>query len=519
MASPLEFMRVQHAAGRPFMPLREFAAWAWEIVEPATKLTWNWHLDALCDHLQSQIEAGKFGKPCTQNAVYNVPPGSMKSLIFSVFAPAWVWTWWPSWRAIYASANPRISMRDSMRCKDIIESEKYRETFAIKWALSEDQNSKGNYKNTRGGWRLAVTVNTKITGDRGDFLGVDDALDASDADSEAFRDAANYWYDNAWENRGNDLDTVVRAVIGQRLHEVDLPGYLLNRLSRDYEHVDIQCEFEDKCDCRSCHNAPPEREGKTWLGWRDPRTQKGELFFPERFPEKVLVKERAKGTRYYNGQYQQRPVAQGGNRFKRHWWNFYTRDGSLYQRPHGSTERPSVLMPRQFDEIILSWDCAFRGKETSDWVVGLVLGRIGQKIFVLEMVRKRMGFAETRREVVAQFGRWTSAYATLVEGKANGDAIVDDLIEVIPGLIGVDPEGGKESRAAALEPSVEAGQWYLPEHAPWVGDWVDEFAAFPAGGHDDIVDAASQGGLYLRDSGVANTMALLGLTPASIAAP
>jgi predicted phage terminase large subunit-like protein len=59
----------------------------------------------------------------------------------------------------------------------------------------------------------------------------------------------------------------------------------------------------------------------------------------------------------------------------------------------------------------------------------------------------------------------------------------------------VNPEGGKVSRAAAASAQLESGNWHLPHPvlAPWVEEFIGEFSAFPAGAHDDQVDAWSQG--------------------------
>ena len=62
----------------------------------------------------------------------------------------------------------------------------------------------------------------------------------------------------------------------------------------------------------------------------------------------------------------------------------------------------------------------------------------------------------------------------------------------IPGLIPIEPEGGKLVRAVAIAPFVEAGNVFLPENVPWVGDFVTEFSTFPNGSNDDQVDGASQ---------------------------
>jgi phage terminase large subunit-like protein len=96
----------------------------------------------------------------------------------------------------------------------------------------------------------------------------------------------------------------------------------------------------------------------------------------------------------------------------------------------------------------------------------------------------------------------------LVEDAANGPAIVSALQKQIRGILAVTPEGGKLSRASAVQPQVEAGQVLLPrprfpdgqrrlEYA-WVEDFIEQCSIFPKGEHDDDVDALTQGLVYLQ---------------------
>ena len=95
------------------------------------------------------------------------------------------------------------------------------------------------------------------------------------------------------------------------------------------------------------------------------------------------------------------------------------------------------------------------------------------------------------RELSAKF---PGSLAKLIEDKANGSAVIQMLSREIPGILPVNPEGGKVARAAAVSPLIEAGNIYLPHplHAPWVNDFIEECAAFPNGAHDDQVDAMTQ---------------------------
>lgn len=464
--------------------LADFVRQAWHVVEPTTELIWGWHLDALCEHLQAVTE-GKI-----RNLLINIPPGHMKSLVVCVFWPAWVWLRNPGWRALCASYSGDLALRDSVKCRTLIESSWYRETFKPDWELSEDQNTKTAFQNTKFGGRMALSVGGKVTGFRGDAAVVDDPHNATEVDSKILREAALDWFDKALSTRLNDPRKGVKVVIMQRLHEGDLAGHILEQ--GGYEHLCLPAIFE------------PDRRATTSIGWSDPRQNAGELLFPEMFTEEVLGKlKRELGSTAFAGQFQQRPQAAEGGLFKREWWRFWKPDGVGSEwkapRPKGCTDVPAIPLPSKFDETLASWDCTFKGNDDSDFVAGGVISRKGADFFVRVLWHKRATFTETL-PAVRDLAGFPGVRTTLVEDKANGSAVIDTLKSEVSGLIAVNPEGGKESRAAAMQPGVEAGQWYLPEGAPWLERWVEEFAAFPKGKNDDIVDMASQAAIRMLPS-------------------
>jgi phage terminase large subunit-like protein len=83
-----------------------------------------------------------------------------------------------------------------------------------------------------------------------------------------------------------------------------------------------------------------------------------------------------------------------------------------------------------------------------------------------------------------------------VEGKANGDALVDQLGLHLANLVKVDPLGGKLLRAKASSFSYDAGKVFWLGLAPWWDELALELKQFP-GRHDDQVDAGSQAILWL----------------------
>lgn len=483
-----------------------FAQAAWPVIEGAPLMT-NWHLEAMCLHLQSQLT----DEHSPENLLINVPPGTGKSLFVAVFAPAWLWLKDPTKRMVFASGTPSVVTRDSLKCRNLIKSDWYQSTFRPQWGIAKDQDEKQSFATTKGGFRIGLGAGGSVTGIRADWLVVDDPNDAKEVHSKAAREAINErWWASSFHNRVATPGKSRRTIIMQRLHEEDLAGFVLDREAGSWAHLSLPMEFDPE------GKGDQNNAGGTWLGWKDPRKKQGELLFPERFTPEYLDGERkALGSAGYAGQMQQRPAPAMGNKFKREWWRFWSPTGVASRRPVGCTEvAPKVLniQKARFDEIIGSWDATFKDTDDSDYVVGIVVGRIGADRYVLARKRERMGFSDTQRAIVQQRKDWPQMWEILIEDKANGSAIIETLSGLVTGIVAVNPMGGKEARAAALEPEVEAGNWYLPEGAEWLDEWIEEFASFPKGKNDDQVDATSQASIKMKsDTDEASARALLGI--------
>ena len=63
--------------------------------------------------------------------------------------------------------------------------------------------------------------------------------------------------------------------------------------------------------------------------------------------------------------------------------------------------------------------------------------------FLLDQRRARMDMPSTKEAVKTMSERWPKAGAKLVEDKANGPAVIQELRHEVAGLIEVNPEGGK----------------------------------------------------------------------------
>jgi predicted phage terminase large subunit-like protein len=391
---------------------------------------------------------------------------------------AWLWARNPQTRIIAATYASALTIRDSIRTRDLIVSEWFQRLFNTGWTLSQatKEVDYSRFDPATGGWKMvkenedwlsnslsgerrALSVGGKATGFRADGQIFDDLLNATDKHSLPARNYARDWAISTMSTRFNDMRNGWRVVIGQRLHEDDPYGAML--ATGDYVHLCLPSEFE------------PDRKCSTLIGWSDPRTEPGELLFPTLFTPEVIAKaKRDLGSYDYAGQHQQRPAPAEGGLFKRDWWQYYE-------------------AAPQFDVIVLSVDATFKESVESDYVSIQAWGFIGPRSYMLDRVHDQMGFTSTKQAIKSMRAIWRP-HAILIEDKANGPAVIDDLKRTISGIIAIEPEGGKLARAWAAQPDVEAGNVYLPEGQAWAQEVVIECGSFPNASHDDDVDAMTQ---------------------------
>lgn len=212
----------------------------------------------------------------------------------------------------------------------------------------------------------------------------------------------------------------------------------------------------------------------------EPHRKTGEPLHAERYPLEALNRIRAAvGERDWAALYQQHPVPDGGGLFKEQWIQYYRQ----------------ADLPSKFDKLVTSWDMTFKDGAGSDYVVGQVWGRAGAKFYLLDQVRGQMDFVKTKAAFVSLAEKWPHAVRKLVEDKANGPAIISELRDKVAGIIPITPKESKEARAYAVSTLWEAHNVYIPDpqEAKWVGrDFIPELLSFPAGAHDDQVDAMTQ---------------------------
>ena len=438
----------------------DFVKVAWNQVEPGVVFYPNWHIEAICNELEQVFLSDK-----PSNNVINIPPGCMKSLLCSVFYNAWCWIRNPGYRFIVASFDVTLTLRDAKRVLGLCLSQWFIDRWGDIVEIKEDPAA-SEFHTTAGGWRFSTSVDGKVTGRHADMHIVDDPIKPADLTKAALENVKE-WHTSTMPSRFRDQKKPKRVLIMQRLHMEDLAGFCIGM---GYHLVRFPMRFE-----------------KEYADPLDVRSIEGELLWPDRFPEEAVVAlEEAMsvkdGARIAFAQLQQRPVPEGGAIFKREWFKSWE------------------VLPGRFDQIIQSWDFAFKGKDTSDFVVGQVWGRRGGEFWLLDQVRGRWDLPTCLEQMRALTRKWPKAIAKLVEDKANGPAVVQSLRKEISGIIEVTPEGGKESRANAVAPLFEAGNVWQPDpkKCRWVDLHRDELANFPAASHDDTVDACSQALTYLH---------------------
>lgn len=442
---------------------------AWPFVDPAP-LTWGWFLNILCG------ECERWARGEYTNLAIAVPPGFGKSLISSVLLPTWMWAREASTQFLSCSHSQALATRDNVKARNLMRSSWYQETFVRgAWVFSRDQDQKTQYKNTAGGLRQALGGKTNLLGWRGDKSIFDDPIDVNPRKPPRREDldTAYDWVQTIRNTRINDPKTAQSLMIMQRVDPRDPIGRVLEDEPTDWHVVCFDLEYD---------SAMPFRHKD------DPRRRAGELLFPERLDSTIVKRRRiAQGEEAYCAQNQQMPISASGSIISPAWFTHYD-------------EHPRNIDLTQYDFIMGSWDCAFIGKKTSSWVVGTVWGvkqptSVDRRIFdLLEVNRAHLTFTETRSAVRRMALQWPELDLIIVENKANGPAIIDDLKTQVPNLVEFDPTpyGEKEQRLRAVASIFEAGRVRVPREAPWLTDYIKELTYFPKVDDDDQVDSTTQ---------------------------
>lgn len=445
--------------------LTTFIARTFVHLDPQTTYAHNWHIDLLADRL-TQVYQGKL-----RRLIITVPPRSLKSICASVGFPAWVLGRDPSKRIICASYGQELSNKLARDTAAVMSADWYLRAFATR--LASQRSAAADFETTMRGGRMATSVGGVLTGRGGDIVIIDDPVKPDEALSEAQRQAANDWFDNTLYTRLNDKRTGAIVIIMQRLHLDDLVGHVLEKEAWEVINLPAIAQEDEVWDYA------------TFLGPTQYVRQAGELLHPARDPQHVLDALRTTLGEYsFSAQYLQSPVPLGGGIVKAEWLVSYTPEEK----------------PEKFETIVQSWDTANKESELADYSVCTTWGVKNKKVYLLHVLRKRMQYPDLKRAVVAQAEAW-DARAVLIEDKASGTQLIQELKQTFSRVKGIKSEGDKTMRMLAQTPEIENGHVLLPKQAHWLPDYVQELTTFPKAKYDDQVDSTAQALKWITGEG------------------
>ena len=479
-----------------------FVREAWHVLEPATEFVPNWHLEAICEHLEA-VTSGLITR-----LLINIPPGSMKSLLVSSFWPAWEWgpRQMMSMRYLTTSFAEVAVGRDCRRMRDLILSDWY----GKHWPDVELKRvGEFSFENTMTGSRDGIPFGS-LTSKRGDRLIIDDPHSVIKAESKLERLTTVRKFREGAINRLNDQKRSAIVVVMQRLNSGDISGEIMDT-GMGYVCLVLPMRYESSRHCT------------TELGFSDPRSEEGELLCPRRWDKGVVDDlERDMGPVGFAGQYQQRPIPRGGGILPYNGWEYWSKSvAMIYGR--SETQFPDM-------EFILGiCDTAYTEKQENDYSAFVVLGTwrnlYGQpQVMLMHAWQKRLKLHDLVTELIKS-AELKHCDRVLVENKASGISIFQELVRLtrdesfslqlidstkddketranaVSHFWGEDRDDGTRRPGIVWAPAVTQG-----DGSVWPRVWAElvmaQAADFPKGKSDDLVDALIHGMRFLRQRGL-----------------
>lgn len=385
-----------------------------------------------------------------------MPPGAAKSTYASILFAPWYLAQHSNHCLIAASHTQELAEKWGRRVRNLVNEH----SLILGASLAPDSQAAGRWETATGGEYFAAGVGGAIAGRRADLVVIDDPVRSrEDADSELIRDKTWEWYKSDLYTRLKPGGRIV--LIQTRWHEDDLAGRLL---------VD-QSTGGDKWTVISL---PAIAEENDQLG-RKP----GESLWVDAYgyDDYVAQQQATQTPRNWSALFQQRPAPEDGNYFRASWLKTY------------------VTVPAKDTLAIYGASDYAVTADGGDYTVHVVVGVDPDgHMYLLDMWRKQAASDE-----------WVEAFCSLVkEWKPREWAEEQGQIKagVGPFLERMQRErsayvyrrefptrGDKAVRAQSIRGRMAIEGLYVPLNAGWLPDLRSELLAFPAGKHDDMVDA------------------------------
>lgn len=448
----------------------------------------GWVHDDICRRLERFSEQVRAKK--SPRLMLLMPPRHGKSELASIRFPAWHLGHAPEHEIINVAYNLDLPMKFSRKVRELLRDPVYNAIFPAT-VLNPDSQSVETWSTMKGGGFLAAGVGGGITGKGAHCLIIDDPIkNQADADSILVRDSLWEWYMSTAYTRlapgggvllietwWNDDDLAGRlqqlAQSEEQADQFEIVKYPAIAEYDEYRHpttLDIQRLDPDK---------PEQVPGPEYL----PLRKKGQALHEDRYPAEALLKMKASLTkRIWSALYQQNPVPDEGA--------YFTKDQFKYE----PTSPPPVGK-----YIYTAWDFAISEKQTADWTVGVtVLQDEHDVLHVVDLTRIKADAFVIVEEILNTAARWGNHNVPYLVGVEDGQIFraLATLLKrrmqernVFPALELLKPFTDKLARARPLQGRMQSGRVLFPSDKVWVPSVVNEMLRFPAGVHDDCVDA------------------------------
>ena len=403
----------------------------------------------------------------------NVPPRHTKSMIFNVFGPVWLFTYHPIIAAA-VSHSGKLSKKMNAKRYKIINSFKYQQIYDDINLLT---NTTESLVDNRGG-ELYSQSREALTGFGADLLVNDDIMNAETAkrDKQEAESARSY-YQNTMPSRINNPNKCIIINIQQRLAPNDITGMIEkdSKLRENYTFIVLPAQFT-----KTTYLVCP-------ISGRIITFKKGDYLWPERFGNYEALKNDV-GESVWRTQYMQDPIDSE---------NTIIKTDMIIEK-----DLPDTPGIENADIIYASHDFPVKDKESSDFL-GSTLGyRTNSTLYITDSLEKRMAFVKSV-EYVNQLDNVYPGIIQIIEDKANGSPILQQLQDEVPGMQAYQP--GTASKTQRLESSSlymisgnvvfvrtvfdkMSNTWKL---SPALENLKERLLAFPFVEHDDITDSLS----------------------------
>lgn len=400
--------------------------------------------------LQTAIEqaANEIEDAGNDRLLVSMPPQEGKSQRMTRYGNLWLLRQFPMLRIGIVSYDGDVATTWSYQIRSDIELyDGVQHPVDLGLRLLPGQKAMSRWQLVTGGGVFAIGIGGGLTSRSLDKLDIDDPVkDFKAADSLLQSSQAGEWWQSVARPRLGPWG--VATEVATRWHEGDLSGRLQAKQVEDealgltnYDrwrvvNIPAQCEVEPDVLGREVGQYMVSARGRTVAQWEATKA--------------------ATAPRFWSALFQGAPSPESGNIWLREWWRRYseplwsaTDDGSY--RLDGFT-------------VWQSWDCAFRSTDASDYVVGQLWARKGATSYLVTQVWKRLSFTETVEAIRRLKRLFPQTTLIIIEGKANGDAVVDSLQHEIPGIYVYTPGTGdsKVARAVSGSPFLKAGNVWLP---------------------------------------------------------